>query len=357
MSVRLAIIVTLGLGLLVAEPAWAGQQRESLGARARLARGGKTGVRARGTTYTSTYYNDRWTNRMWTRIDRLRSISPLWQTRDGLLPNAPAAYDPIQRIIERRNLLRARSPLAQNATSMVGRSTFPRDSLLEIAKNSAADLSPPTTVPADFAALPTTSSPAEDDSLSWKITPTRVSDVLARRLEAKGEEHFQLGVAYFRSSDFQTARYHFELARDACPDRPRAYLAHMFACVQTKDSNEAMNELIRALGLAKSLEDLRIEGFPERFWPGEDEKAARVAYQRAVQDLNLASRRSEGPSLTNLFVAYWAWLNDDINLARSAAESALEVAAEGPHEAPIRRFRDWLTEAQAPAAESGPAAR
>jgi hypothetical protein len=238
---------------------------------------------------------------------------------------------------------------------MVGRSSFSRGGWLGEA-GGAKSSGVPTTEPADVPIPTTASAPADEEGPFGRKVQQRGSDALAARLEAKGEQSFRLGVAYFRSGDFYAARQQFELARDVWPDRPRVYLACMFASNQVGEPNRGFRELLRAVELAKSLDDLRIEGFPEQFWPGEDEAAAKEAYRRVAEGINLAVRTGGGGELGRLLVAYYAWLNDDRNTALSAAEIALGAAAE-PYDVPIRRFRDWLSEEQTPAAATAPAAR
>ncbi len=356
MTIRLAIMVALATSLIAVEGAPAAQQPDSLGARARRARTSATGYGARPRAALGTYESNRRTNILKTRAQKLRGLSPLKETRRGLLPDIQLSYDPTRYILDRRNLLRVRSPLAQSATAYLGRSVMSRDELLlrpplvETAGTSADVPSPESTLPVP------TSEPAPPESPLGIRAPRTVADVLTSKLESRGDEYLQIGIAYFRAGEFIRARQQFEMARIVWPDQPKPYIMCMFASYQVGDRHRALHDLTKAIGLASSLEDLRIEGFPGQFWPGADEAAAKAAFRRTVSAVNLALKSSGETTSGSILLAYYAWLNDDTSTAISAAEAAIGATADPDASAPLRRFRDWLTEDRAPAAEKKPTA-
>lgn len=355
MSHRLAFFLGLTASLIAADLVLAGQEKPSLGARSRQARHSSTGFAPRGRPMLGTYGSTRERSAMLTRIQNLRMISPLKPRSQGLLPDAPSARDPIRHILERRNFLRARSPLGQTATVMLGRSLMSRDELVR--RPGTAETSNTATTSTAPSASPMTTSQPEIALDPFGVPVSRtVADVLAARLEAKGEEHFHLGLANFRAGEFVQARHHFEMARDVWPERPQPRLGCVFASHQVGDYNRATYELVRAVENATSLNDLRIQGMPGQFWPGSDEAAARTAFRRTVNAINLSVKSKGSATPASILLAYYAWLNDDRSTALSAAEAAIEAFPE-PQASTVRRFRDWLKEEGSATGSTKPTAR
>lgn len=316
------------------------QRDESLGAKTRDANPATAGIRPRRQANLGTYSsNPRFSSN--TRLDRLRRISPLAPRGIGLLRDPPFRGGPIKSLLDQRNYLRTRSALGASSTIALGQTPLPPRG------------------PDDLQGNFLVGSPAESSSQPATQPTSGVRtyvDVLAARIDAKADEQFDLGAVYLRYGDFPRARHCFDVARDLRPDDPKPYLGSMVGSYCLGDYNQAIWEILRAMELAKTLDELRIEGFVDRFFPGEDAKSRHEAFERALDSVNPQGDSAGAPSPVNVLRAYYSWLNNDVSTAISAADLASQ-AFEGPRGDGIRRFRGWIAEEGRPAKVSGPVAR
>ena len=332
------VIMSLGVCLLLWTQSASGQSatgqpaKDSLGIRAKRAKagGGVAGLRPihepKGTANSNRFRG------VQTRIDRLRYVAPWMSDIGGLLPGPSLPASPIQRILDQRNLLRARSPLGRTGTAFLGR--YP--SVLETS-------APPAAGPISEPAVVTTEPGAE------KPPPVTFEDALANRLDKMAENNFEFGITYFRESDYPRARHYFDMARDVWHEKPRCYLALTLVAQEMGDTNQACIELMQALKMAKTLDDLRIDNFLDRFYAGDDLDKKRQALNGAVDQVNMKAQQmmkdTPAAAAWNLLLAYYSWLNGDLVTAVSAADKAARALPEGAAE-PVARFRDMLVEEQ-----------
>jgi hypothetical protein len=333
MIMRRHVLLSFGVWVFLwAQAAPAQQPRGTVGNRAERARphGFVPGLNLRGRERKGTAYSNRFRG-IQTHFDRLRSVASWMSQSGGLLPGPTQPQTPIQRLFDQRNLLRARSPLGQTGTAFLGRYALG-------SSGQTAPAAAPTSQPAGV-----TTGPADD-----RPTPVRFEDVLANRLDRMAEENFELGMTYFREGDFLKARHHFDMAGNVWRDKPRCHIATMLVAYEMQDMNQAVNELMRALQMAKTLDDLKIEGFLDKFYVGDDTDKKRQALSRTVDSINMfAQSVKDAPaaSAANVLLAYYSWLNGDLVAAASAADRALRTLPEATAE-PVRRFRDMLVESQ-----------
>ncbi|HVP13461.1 MAG TPA: hypothetical protein VMV94_19970 [Phycisphaerae bacterium] len=314
----------------------AGAQQSSsdgLGKRAEQAKSGTIvpGItRTRGTNI-STFYSAE-LRKSQTRLERLRTISPLATQRMGLLPDPTVPLTPIQRILDQRNFLRARSSLGRAETAFLGRS-------LPLAGEGVVPQSPGVLT----AAATTTTSPAGEAP-----APLRLEETLQERINKTADDNFELGMSYCREGDLLRARYHFDLAKHLWLDKSRPRLACMAVAFESEDYFQATAELLQALRLAKTLDDLRIEGFADQFYPGNDPAEKRRALARTIDAVNRFVVATDNNPLAKLLLAYYSWLNGDVGVAASTADAVSQAIPE-PGAGYVRKFRDMLTEEQRPA--------
>ncbi|MBN2563718.1 MAG: hypothetical protein JXQ75_22600 [Phycisphaerae bacterium] len=168
---------------------------------------------------------------------------------------------------------------------------------------------------------------------------------MASRLQNKADENFELGFAHFRCGELVDARNCFEMVRDIERDRPRGYIADVFVSCKGQDFHRAIVSLLRALERAETLEDLKIEGFIEKLFGGEDVEAQERGFRRVTESLNLFVNSNPDAPRLNMLLAYYAWLNGDLQTAIAAAEIAEKVEMEesAPH---VAKFHRLLIEAR-----------
>lgn len=175
----------------------------------------------------------------------------------------------------------------------------------------------------------------------------------AVRLAKKADEYFELGIGYFRNRDLIKARHCFERVKDLQRDRPRAFIADVFVAYDKGDHNRALLSLLRALERAETLEDLKLDRFIERLYKGDDYEEKQRAFKRTVESVNLFVNSRKSTPLMKVLLAYYAWLNGDLNTAIAAAEIAAGGAGDQPVPQ-IEKFRKLLIEAKDGAAAPPP---
>jgi hypothetical protein len=338
MSLRMVMLGLL-VGVSLAPTAVRAQQRpDSLGEKAEQIRTGTaiTGVRKINRANLNTYYNSRVSTTGY-RLTRLRQMLPMGREGLSLLSDPSAPQTRIQRILEDRNLLRVRSPLAKSGTALLGRVTpgLGTEGRMGAPWGSSAVLGT-TTEPT----TQSTTQPADDGQ-----GPVRFEVALADRLNATAARNFELGAACFRAGDLLRARYHFDLTKDLWLDQARPYVASMIVSFEVGDYNRSALELLRAFQLAKTLDDLRIDGFADKFLAGDDEEQRQRMLTRMVDTVNRFALTDREDPMPKVLLAYYSWLNGDVSVAVATAEEAARGASE-PKAGNIRKFHDMLAEEQ-----------
>ena len=175
--------------------------------------------------------------------------------------------------------------------------------------------------------------------------PVRFEDAIAERLNKRAEEEFELGIAYFREGDLIQARDHFDLTKNLWLDQARPHVASMVVSFQAQNYYQAVNDELRALQLAKTLDDLRIDGFVDKFYSGSDPQKKQQAFNRTVELVNRMVQGAPDTSLARVLLAHYSWVNGDLSTAVSAADAVARTAPE-PNAGYVRKFRDMLVEEQ-----------
>jgi len=321
-----AWITLFGVAVL---PYFAAPHAEAQNARARYydrtnpQRPALTGLRPALQRRNATFYSNRYRG-MQTRLDRIRAASPIMRRRHGLLEDIAPSGSHTQYIFDQRNLLRSRSPLGKQATAVIGRYDYlPRKT---DGPRSDSNLRP------------------SNDEPSVQM-PGHFDEHLANRLEKKADDYFELGIAFFRSRDMIQARNCFEIVRDLQRDRPRGFVCDVLTSYERRDYNQAISSLIRALERAETLDDLKIDRFIERLYEGSDFEEKQRKFRRTVESVNLFVKSQSEPSLVNLLLAYYAWLNGDLGTAISAIKVA-EGSADEFTTPQVAKFRMLLIEAK-----------
>ena len=210
-------------------------------------------------------------------------------------------------MLDRRNPLQSKSALGRSRSALFGR----QDYVIEADGRWRGEVSPvehwgPVN-------LPSTHSTTNPQSYSTR---------LSKRLEEKADHYYALGVAYFREGEFPKSRDYFQLVRQLEGDHPRAFVAIVLVSVHRDDINTAVMSLIRAIRRAKSLDDLRIE------W--KDFYAKEQNFRRVLDSVNLRAKSgAKANKALNLMLAYYSFLNDDLNTAIAEAKAAEEQATLG----------------------------
>ncbi len=258
---------------------------------------------------------------------------------EGFLRPEWPAISPIQRMLNSRNLLRTRSELGLGYTSLLGRHDFVRDASGRLRGDVSRWL--PNEVPEHMQSV---------DPMA--PMDNRLTTKLEDRLARKADELFDRGMAYFRNQDLHSARDCFGIVRDLERDRPRAYIADLLVAMGKRDYNRATVSLIRAVDRSETLDDLRIDGFLEKFYAyGEegDLRSAKREYQRLVDSMNHLAKSNPSARHLSALLAYVRWLNGDldtaISAARAAEEKSVDLEEEASH-APFRKFSRLLSESR-----------
>jgi hypothetical protein len=278
---------------------------------------------------------------MRTRIDAIREIDDLTSRAterfENRFPNSP-----VRRLMERRNLLGARSPMGRKMTADLGLRTM-----------QDPDSSKPV-ISLDFYESVPTSMPAADPMLlDQPVKGPNYETILETRIKQMSEEYYQKGIEYTfkydnRNKKINTllqARSYFDLSADACPDNPRPYLANAIVSFHNSEAHQAFHYLVEGLKRTKTADDLKID--KSSFF--KDENDFRAMYDRATSFARTLDENNE--TAGNLMLAYFAYLYGDTVLATTSIEAA---AKEPPpaYEDMILRFRDII--AKAPLVQSPP---
>ncbi|MFH1417720.1 MAG: hypothetical protein ABII12_05465 [Planctomycetota bacterium] len=261
-------------------------------------------------------------------------MSPLRRFEYGMLSDVPPPSSPITQILHQRNLLSVRSPLGRRASILIGR-------------NPLTTLSSPGDTENALAKDAVNSAPEPEGAFASE--PGNYEDLLAARLERRAAEAFDLGAAYYRTGDFSRARHSFDMAQQVWSDKAQPYLGAMLTSYRMGSYHRATTELVNAIERMQTLDDLKIEGFIERFFEGEGLSAKQAEFRKIVDSANVFVAATQGSARPNLLLAYFAWMNGDLGTAIAAAEIAPEGYREEQQEH-IRRFHELLIQEQQTAA-------
>lgn len=248
-----------------------------------------------------------------TRLDMIREMDELTKRAsdrwEGALPQTP-----IRRLMERRNLLSARSPLGRKLTSDLGyRTLYTPDMLNSLGTNFDEVLKIPASMPA------TTSNPSAPEKND------NYESMLENRIKSLGDEYYQKGLDIAASYDpynkstrsrLLQARGYFNLARDADPQNPRSYFANCIICFHNNEPQQAFYYLTQGLRRTKTIDDLNID--KASFFKDQDK--FRLMYDKA--DVFARSLSGSDQAAGNLMVAFFAHVYGDESLASTAIESA-----------------------------------
>jgi tetratricopeptide (TPR) repeat protein len=255
-------------------------------------------------------------------------LAPFPNVGGGVLPPEQPSASPIRNALEQRNLLKPRSLIAKRVAARAGRLDYLPDENGDwrgaVSPRAERDFRP--------APVPPPS-----------VAPT-LNDRMADDIKQQAEEYFELGLANYRAGRLNEAADCIALVKEIERDSPRGFIADVFIAQSSQCYFRAIMSLHRAIQNAKSLDDLKIDRFIERMYPGDEVDDQRRAFRREVEVLNLLVNQNPEISQPFILLAYYAWLNGDFGTAVSAAEKAERGSA--PDFAQVAaRFRKLLQEA------------
>ncbi|MBI5764043.1 MAG: hypothetical protein HZA51_11015 [Planctomycetes bacterium] len=255
-----------------------------------------------------------------TRMDQVRALMPR-RSKSLIREYEPLPPGPIQVMLDRRNLLSVRSPIARKATASIGRNIMPIG--LDPGQNTFTFLPPRQTTSTSVTTQPVTQS------------DTLYQDVLANRLGRLAEEYYTSGSRAFSKKQWITAKNYFDLVRELEPDKPRAHIAMALVSTQRAEFASAWMHMLKAIGAARTADDLRID--VNQFFTSPDE------LRKTREEVNRAAQRF--PELGSIagMLAYYSFLNGDLGTAADAAANAEKNTPED-YTAPIKKFRGMLLE-------------
>ncbi|RIK64780.1 MAG: hypothetical protein DCC65_13785 [Planctomycetota bacterium] len=197
--------------------------------------------------------------------------------------------NPIDQVLKSRNLLGVQSPLA--------RKTLNHDPYSKVLDEELPMFLPPETAADD-------ASPPISEAAPAQRSTSDFLDELSGGLSSKGDEYYEVGMAYFRNGDFVRAKNYFELDREIHRQHVRPYIADVLTA----------SEIRRA----QRLEELAVDR--ESFFPDP------VKFDRTLSLMNVMVNQAPDQPATHALLAYYSWLNGDTATARSSAERAASIA-------------------------------
>lgn len=260
------------------------------------------------------------------------------ESRRRFLKPSDASSNPVQRLLVRRNRLKSRSILAERTAERIGRKDYIRSEEGRWRGGLAGTVDPQSAVMS---------------VRRMKSNNAQYTSVLTQRISKKADEYFELGAVYFRNGNYLRSREYFKLVHQLEHDRPRAYVADVLASYEQKDLNTTLTSLIYAIESAKSLDSLKLDR--RRFYPSD------LRFQQVVDSVVILAKSANSNRETSLLLAFYAWLNGDLNTGITAADDLiriLEKDEDSAHRADklltlVKRFRSFLIEARdAPAASA-----
>lgn len=251
--------------------------------------------------------------RLSTRRDNLRNeLSQKYSDRRrrperGLQLRERPSMSRVARMMDRHNLLRSDSELARNRSALLGRQDYIREAdgrwRGEVSSLESSDR---VNLPSD----------------ERTMTPLNYSSRLSAQLEEKADQYYRKGVESFREGQYPRSRDYFQLVRQLEDDRPRAFVANVLVSLHGSDLNIAVTSLIHAIRRAESLADLKVDW--KEFYDKEQD------FQRIVNAVNVKAKSGDGTNKAmNLMLAYYSFLNGDLNTAIATVELAETQTAGG----------------------------
>lgn len=267
-----------------------------------------------------------------TRHDQMQwliaTTTPNRQATYNAARNA-APINPIDQILQSRNLLAAKSPLA--------RKTVTRDPFGNLIEEEASDLGSMIDAPASTAVAFASDRPTTSEFL----------DTLSDRLKDKGNEYFEVGQAFFRSGDYVKAKGYFEMDREINRYKSRPYVADVLVAGETRDINRAFTSLMLAIRRAEKPSDMMVS---KADFYGRDNRL-----DRTVSLVNVMVNQSPDLPAMHLLLAFYSWINGDTSTARSSASRATALApspAAALDEDTIKQIEKFATLLHGEASES-----
>lgn len=242
-----------------------------------------------------------------TRHDQMKSILAATTAQRSAAyrnPRRTNPLSPIDQIFNSRNLLSAQSPLAKHTLTRDPYATVSADdmprSLDPLREEGAAEVTD------------------ESTSVSERPTTSQFLDGLTSDLSTKGDEYFEIGVAYFRNGDYLRAKDYFEMDREIHRHGVRAYTADVLTAGEKRDINRAYTSLMLAIRRAEKLEELALRK--------EDFYADPIKFDRTLSLMNVMVNQGSDQPATHALLAYYSWLNGDEATARASADRAMTLA-------------------------------
>lgn len=324
MRVSLVSLTAIALVLGLTASAWSqeGWKRSGAGDRAKAyqRRTGYRGATDRSRARLGTFQMQRFDG-IRTRSDQLDDIINSL-SRPGSRRTENYAKNPIRDLLEQRNLLSPRSPMASKSVSYLGRNLIPETStVVPVAVGSG--------VPATTTPMPATPemSPADKRIQSYLDDPT-----------SQGKKsHFEIGVEYFRNGDYRLASSHFEVESELHYDQARPFVAGMLAAYSSEDFHRAYYRLMLAIRRAKTIDDLMIDKNAFYKTPRE--------FDRALNDVNIWAKSYPDTPGPSMMLAFFALFNGDRAMTLSSIDAAIKNAKTPEETAACQLFRDLLTSA------------
>lgn len=212
--------------------------------------------------------------------------------------------NPIDQILKSRNLLSVQSPLARTTLNHDPYSKVLDEELpMFLPTEAVANEAPP---------------PAIAEVAPGQRSTSDFLDEMSGGLSSKGDEYYEVGMAYFRNGDFLRAKNYFELDREIHRQHVRPYVADVLTASEKRDMNRAYTSLMLAIRRAQKLEELGVDR--ASFFPDP------VKFDRTLSLMNVMVNQAPDQPATHALLAYYSWLNGDTATARSSAERAASIA-------------------------------
>lgn len=259
-----------------------------------------------------------------TRADQLNSLIERTIPKRSSLASSSLRKDvtnPAEWMLDRRNLLGARSPLGKRSTmaNQYGESF-----------DAAGDSGEEAVAPGEEAML--------ESSMRERPTTGDYLVSLADGLKAKADENHEIGKAYFRAGDWSRARGCFAMDREINRESARPFVSDVLVAVETRDLNRAYVSLLLALSRAKTGTDLRVDKLE---YYTDDSR-----WERTFSLINLQAGQNAESMPQQIMLAFYAWINGDLGTARATISRAERIGAtsEEPNVKLVQKFAAFLQE-------------
>jgi hypothetical protein len=262
---------------------------------------------------------------MMTRTDQVRALSktlmPEHRSRFGSSADVEGLMTPTKKMLQNRNLLSARSPLARRSLALMSRTDYQLDENGRMVGDSSRQDAEAKIA----AARPTTSAP---------VSQQHFADQMGDLLNERKAKHFDAGVEQFRNKHYIEARNSFNIIKDIDSDAALPYMAVMVCSIHSQDFGQADGNFIRGLRRAKKLDDMRID--KTKFYA--DDRT----FQLILDEINILAKRNPDAAGASLYLAYYSWLNGDTATAISSIDVAIKHIGDSKSIEYIQKFRTML---------------